>query len=82
MNMTEKVSKAICNALGDDWDNAPDESSNANLSKQEYKEFAQAAIKAMKEPSVQMMNAGHAAKEDGGNMRSIWKMMIYKALEE
>jgi len=82
MNMIEKVARAICNALGDDWDNAPDEAINACLSKFEYREFAQAAVKAMKEPNDEMISAGRAAMDDGGNMRSIWKMMVYKALDD
>lgn len=74
MDMIEKIAKAIAPiSMG------PAATTHAR----EYAiERAIAALKAMREPSEEMINAGHIALLEGGESAHCWQAMIDTALAE
>ena len=74
--MVERVAKAICEALGDDW-------SREGLGglKRGYAPVANAAIEAMREPTPEMTKAARL-RWNAGHDKTAWRLMIDAALAE
>lgn len=68
-SMTESVARAIADALGAaDW--------------RPYVEAARAAVKAMREPTPQMLDAALPDMPDWGYLPEDWRAMIDHVVEE
>jgi hypothetical protein len=74
--MVERVAQALCECDAGVWDTA----NRANCDG--YRELAKAAIKAMKEPTEEMIEVGRSRQdyEGRGYVPYIWRAMIAASL--
>ncbi|KKM06715.1 hypothetical protein LCGC14_1741240 [marine sediment metagenome] len=91
-SMIERVARAICEARGLDPDGVPElaPSSDAlvvrpDVAKPSWRWFipaARAAIRAMQEPTKEMLNAGFQCHRRYETIAQMWRAMIDKGLED
>ena len=98
--MRERVARAIAHENGDDWDDVPDNKTDWNRRcgpagrdinapfKPDYRDVADAALAAMREPSEAMRKAGQewvnwcGKNDETPEPESGWRNMIDAALNE
>ena len=73
-NMIERIARTLCGLAGDPPDSEPDWEA--------FVPAARAVLQAIREPSVEMAEAGIEATAAGGAEVSVWRAMIDCALEE
>lgn len=74
MDMIERVAKAIWGGDDDEW------ATLAPWYADQYRDAATAALKALREPTSEMVEAGHDACDWTANAEPIWQAMIDTAL--